>query len=142
MQDSVELLKECDSGSKTAVNSIKEVLDNVQSEKLLKILSTALTEHEKLGDEVHDLLNKLGASGKDPAPMARAMSWMKINMKMMTSPDDKTVAHLMVDGCDMGIKQLNEYLNQYENADEEAKRLAKKLIRLEEALRDDCMAYV
>ncbi len=142
MQDTVELLKECDSGSKTAVNSIKEVLDNVQSQKLLEIMSEALSEHEALGDDIHQMLNEFGESGKEPAPMARAMSWMKINMKMITSPDDKSVAGLMVDGCDMGIKKLNEYLNQYTGASDGAKRLAERLIKLEKSFREDCLAFV
>lgn len=142
MTDTTALLKECDSGCKTAVNSIREVLDNTQSEQLLKILTNSLNDHESLGNEIHEMLSQLGEKGKEPPTVARAMSWMKINVKMITSPDDKCIAGLMVDGCDMGIKQLNEYLNKYETADEKAKKLTKKLIKLEEAFRDECLKYV
>ena len=41
MENTVNLLKECDAGTKTAVNSIKEVLDNVESEQLLTLLTDA-----------------------------------------------------------------------------------------------------
>ena len=34
-EDTINLLKECDAGTKTAVSSIKEVLDNVKSKDLL-----------------------------------------------------------------------------------------------------------
>ena len=41
---------------------------------------------------------------------------------------DKTIADLMTDGCNMGVKSLNQYLNQYEAADEKKKDIAKRLI--------------
>ncbi len=46
---------------------------------------------------------------------------------------DATVADLITDGCNMGVKSLNRYLNRYAAADEKAKTVA-KLIRLEEKL--------
>ena len=79
MEDTEKMLKECDAGTKTAVNSIKEVLDNVKSEELLKLLTTSLSEHEDIGNEIADSLREMGGHGKDPNPMARVMSWMKIN---------------------------------------------------------------
>ena len=138
----VDLLKECDSGVKTAVNSIKEVLDNINSQSLRELLTDGLTCHESLGNEIHEMLSELGEKGKDPNPMARMMSWMKINIKMLEKPEDKNVAHLMFDGCSMGVKQLSEYLNKYSDADEKSQRLAKKLIDCEEKLAADLKEYL
>ena len=140
--DTIHLLKECDSGTKTAVNSIKEVLDNVSSEALQGILSDSVQEHEKIGNEVHSLLSEFGESGKDPAPMARAMSWMKINAKLLNDPSDETIAALMTDGCNMGIKQVATYENKYPTADKKAHNLAKKLIREEQHLLEELRAYL
>ena len=47
---------------------------------------------------------------------------------------DATIANLMTDGCNMGVKSLNKYLNQYEAADEVSKDITKRLINLEEEL--------
>lgn len=138
----IDLLKECDSGSKTAVSSIREVLDNTSKEELLTLLTQSLKEHEEIGDEIHRLLSEAGESGKEPNPMAKAMSWLKINIKMLEKPEDKNIAHLMFDGCSMGVKQLSEYLNKYDEADDEAKRLAKRLIKLEEKLAKDLKTYL
>ncbi|MGN0447502.1 MAG: hypothetical protein ACI4GC_03030 [Acutalibacteraceae bacterium] len=142
MEDTVNLLKECDAGTKTAVNSIKEVLDNVKSEQLLTKLTECLHEHEEIGNEIDELLKENNSQGKEPNPMARAMSRIKINFKMLEKGDDKTIANLMTDGCNMGIKQLSSYLNEYTNADEKAKRLAKRLIKSEERLIEDLKAYL
>ena len=142
MENTVNLLKECDAGTKTAVNSIREVLDNVESEQLLTLLTDALSEHEDIGNEIAETLREMGGHGKDPNPMARVMSWMKINFKMLEKGDDKTVAALMLDGCNMGVKQLSAYLNEYENADDKSKRLAKRLINCEEKLAKDLKNYL
>ena len=138
----IDFLKECDSGSKTAVSSIREVLDNTSKEELLTLLTQSLKEHEEIGDEIHRLLSEARESGKEPNPMANAMSWLKINIKMLEKPEDKNIAHLMFDGCSMGVKQLSEYLNKYDEADDEAKRLAKRLIKLEEKLAKDLKVYL
>ena len=47
---------------------------------------------------------------------------------------DSTIAELMTDGCNMGVKSLNKYLNQYKAADEVSKDICKRLINLEEKL--------
>ena len=142
MEDTEKLLKECDAGTKTAVNSIREVLDNVKSEELLSLLTDSLSEHEEIGNEISEMLRGMGGHGKDPNPMARVMSWMKINIKMLEKPEDKNIAHLMFDGCSMGVKQLSEYLNKYNDADEKSQRLAKKLINCEEKLACELKAYL
>lgn len=140
--DTVNLLKECDSGTKTAVTSIREVLDNVKNENLLSLLTASLKEHEKLGDETKELLNERGEDGKEPPAMAKIGSWMKINMKLLDKPTDKTVAGLMTDGCNMGIKQLSVYFNKYPTADKDAKRIAQKLIDEENDLLEKLREYL
>lgn len=142
MEDTLNLLKECDAGTKTAVNSIKEVLDNVKSQKLLTLLTESLDTHADIGDEISQALREAGGHGKDPNPMARVMSWMKINFKMLEKGDDKTIAALMLDGCNMGVKQLSAYLNEYENADDKSKKLAEKLIESEEKLASELKNYL
>lgn len=140
--DTVSLLKECDAGVKTAVNSIDEVFGSVKSEDLRRMLNDSRDKHTKIGDEIHRELNLAGESGKDPNPMARAMSWMKINWKMSEKPSDATVANLMYDGCSMGVKSLAKYMNQYPNADNSSKGHAERLIELEDTLMSDLRTFM
>ena len=132
--DTVELIKECDAGVKTAVKSIDEVLDTVVDNEMKKMLVENKKDHEKIQNEIDKLLDKYNKEGKEPSPMAKAMSWTKINIKIMTDKSDKTVADLITEGCNMGIKTLNKYKNQYEKADKVAVSIADKLIQLEEQL--------
>lgn len=132
--DTIELLKECDSGSKMAVSSIDEVLDKVESSELRKLLTESKDHHSKLGNDLHAILNEYGIESKDPNPMAKGMSWMKTNVKIGMREGDETIADLMTEGCDMGIKSLNKYLNQYKAADNKAKDICSRLISIEEEL--------
>ena len=74
--------------------------------------------------------------------MAKGMSWMKTNMKLVMHESDATIADLMTDGCNMGVKSLHKYLNQYKAADEKSKDIAKKLINIEEKLTVDIRGYL
>ena len=141
-QDTVKLLRECDAGVKMGVSSIEDVLDNVRSGEMKRILETCKAEHDKLETEIRRLLEKYHDDGKDPNPMAKGMSWMKTNMKMAMNESDATIADLMTDGCNMGVKSLNMYLNQYKAADEVSKDIAKRLINLEEKLAIDLRDYL
>lgn len=66
--------------------------------------------------------------------MAKGMSWIKTNVKLVMKESDQTIADLMTDGCNMGVKSLNKFLNQFKAADEKSKDITKKLSDLEEKL--------
>jgi hypothetical protein len=141
-EDTIKLLRECDAGVKMGVSSIDDVLDKVQSDKLLNILHESKDKHQQLGSKIHKILNEYGEDTKEPNPMAKSMSWIKTNVMLAMDKTDKTIADLMTDGCDMGVKSLNKYLNQYSGANDEAKAFAKELISLEESLAKDIRSYL
>ncbi len=141
-QDTIRLLRECDAGVKMGVASIDDVLKYVKSENLKKYLSSCKDEHIKLNDEIQQLLDKYHDDGKNPNPMAKGMSYIKTNVKLAVDESDETIADLMTDGCNMGVKSLNKYLNEYEAADEVSKDIAKRLINLEERLTIDIREYL
>ena len=141
-QDTVKLLRECDAGIKMGVSSIDEVLEYVKSERLKKYLCDCKTEHNKLGIEVQEALDCFGDEGKNPNPIAKGMSWMKTNIKLSMQESDHTIADLITDGCNMGVKSLNRYLNQYKAADEHSKDITKRLINLEEQLAIDLRDFL
>lgn len=132
--DTIYLLKECDAGSKMAVTSIDEILEGVKSDNLKQLLSESKTHHEQLGNEIHSLLLEYNSEEKEPGTMAKGMSWLKTNMKLSMHNNDATVADLITDGCNMGIKSLHKYLNQYPAANQKVKDICNRLISIEEIL--------
>ena len=132
--DTIKLLRECDAGIKMGVSTIDEVLQYVKSEDLKKYLNECKDEHNNLDKKLQELLDKYKDNGKEPNPIAKGMSWIKTNMKLSMNESDGTIADLITDGCNMGVKSLSKYLNEYAAADEESKDICKKLIKLEEKL--------
>ena len=141
-KDTVRLLRECDSGIRMGVDSIEDVLDYVGSRPLHKLLSDCRDRHEALGRETDSLLKRYGDEGKSPSPIAKGMSKMKTGVMLSMHDSDHTIADLITDGCNMGVKSLSRYLNQYAAADESSKEIAKKLISLEDKLAEDVRAWL
>ena len=140
--DTIDLLRECNAGVKMGVTSIEEVIDKVESERLLDRLNRCKDEHQRLGSEIHALLNEYHDEGKDPNPMAKGMSWIKTNVMLSVKESDSTIADLITDGCNMGVKSLYRYLNQYAAADEKTKDITKQLIKIEEDVITDMREFL
>ena len=141
-QDTIKLLRECDAGIKMGVKSIDDVEKYVKSEDMKRTLNQSKAEHEKLEGEINAMLTTYHDDGKEPNPIATGMSWIKTNVKLGMNHSDATVADLMTDGCNMGVKSLSGYLNKYEAASERSKDIAKKLIKIEADLGESMRAYL
>ncbi len=141
-QDTIKLLRECDAGIKMGVKSIVDVLDRVESKELKELLHACKDRHDELDKELQEMLGRFEDEGKDPNFMAEAMAKVKTEVKLQMNEDDKTIADLITDGCNMGVKSLNKYLNQYAAADEKSKDITKRLINLEAKLAVDLREYL
>ena len=96
--DTIYLLKECDTGSKMAVSTIDEVIEKISDSSMKQLLTESREHHEKLGNEIHSQLIGHHTEEKDPSVMAKSMSWMKTNMKLGMDNSDATIADLVTDG--------------------------------------------
>ena len=141
-QDTIRLLRECDAGVRMGTASMEDVLSHVKNSASRDYLAGCKAEHEALDNEIQALLDRYHDSGKEPNPLAKGMSWVKTNVKLGMDGSDNTIAELMTDGCNMGIKSLSQYLNQYQAADEDSKNLAKRLIGLEERMASNIRQYL
>lgn len=141
-QDTIRLLRECDAGVKMGISSIEDVMEYVQHDGLRQCLNRCKDEHQKLEREIREKLHDCHDEGKEPNPMAKGMSWIKTNVRLAMKESDSTIAELVTDGCNMGVKSLNKYLNQYQAADEVSKDIAKRLINQEEKLAVDMRKFL
>ena len=130
-QDTVELLKECDAGCKMAIDSMEQISKYVSDDKLKTIIQKYNGSHIKMEEDIHRLLNTIGEEDKEPNPIAKASSWIQSEVKMMMNCDSKQAAHLLTDGCNMGVKSLCEYKNQYKAAEDKSVQICDKLCDLE-----------
>lgn len=141
-EDTIKLLKECDAGIKMGMESINEVIDYVKSKQLKDDLINCLNEHQQLIHDIDKLLDQYHEDGKEVNIMAKSMSWLKTNMMLIVNESDQTIADIMYDGCNMGVKSLHRYLNQYVAASEEVKNLCKKIIKSESELAINIRKYL
>lgn len=140
--DTIKLLRECDAGIKMGITSIDDVLEYVSGDSFKQYLIDCKDNNRKLQVEIQSLLDSYHDDGKEPNTMAKGMSWIKTNAKLIMNESDQTIADLITDGCNMGVKSLNRYLNQYKAADEKAKDVTKRLIELEEKLTKDICQFL
>ena len=126
-KDTIELLKECDAGCKMAIDSMEQISKYVKDDRLKSIIKKYNGAHIKLEEDIHRLLNNAGEEQKEPNPIAKASSWIQSEVKMMMNTDSKQAAHLLTDGCNMGVKSLCEYKNAYKAADEKSVAMCEKL---------------
>ena len=140
--DTILLLKECDSGLKMAISSLDEVLDLIKNNEFKEICITSKNKHQTLKKEVDQLLKEHHLQEKEPSLIAKGMSWLKMNFKIQMNEDDQTIASLLFEGCSMGIETLYKYLHQYENASSKIKKVTEKLIEIEKELSQNIQNYL
>lgn len=140
--DTIRLLRECNAGIKMGILSLDDVMENVRSEELRSLLQESRDTHCRLGSDTRQYLERYHDDGKEPAAMARMMSWLKANVKLEGDDVDSKAADMITDGCNMGIKSLHRYLNQYPAAEKNVKKLANELIDAEETLIQDLREYL
>ena len=91
---------------------------------------------------MQNLLEIYSDDGKEPNPIAKSMSWIKTNIKLNVNESDATVADLITDGCNMGVRSLSKYLNEYKAADEASKDIAKRIISSENRLAGEVSQFL
>lgn len=139
--NTVQLLRECSSGCQMGMASVKKMREYVEDPKLNNLLEAYGEKHRGLEGRISGILSKCGEEGA-PSKMAEAMANMEMSMKMFMHPDDHEVAKLMMDGCNMGIQSVSEYVNKYPDASKESQDVAKDLIKIEEDFMQEMKGFV
>lgn len=142
LSETKELLQSVNSGCKSATSSMEQVLQYVHDSQLEQLITLCNREHIAIGDECHELLNRINEEEKDPPAMAKVFSWLSTEVKMTIEDDNHQIAKIMMDGCNMGIQSLCEYINKYEKASQDSKKLARRLVAVEEKFMVDLKKYL
>lgn len=142
MDDTLKLLKECNSGCKNATNSMEHAQKYVKNEGLKSLIAEYDKRHISLGDECHKLLSELGVSEKDPDTMGKMMTKAGVEMRLMMNDTSEHIAGMLLDGCSMGIKSVGKYINQYPTASPESVNLARRIVSTEQEFMNKLIVYL
>lgn len=140
--DTKKLLKECNSGCKSATNSMEQVMEFIKDNNLKELIEKYNKAHIRIGDECHQMLNKINEEEKDPQTVAKTMAWFSTELKLIINDDISKIADILIDGCNMGIKSLSKYLNKYKEASSDSIGLTHKLIKIEQDMMNDLLMYL
>ena len=88
------------------------------------------------------MLHACGETGKMPDAMAAIMAKTTTQLKMMVREDNHQAAKILMDGCNMGIQSVSEYINKYKAASKESISIAKSLITTEEDFMCDLKRFL
>lgn len=141
-EDTVLLLKECNSGCKMATNSMEQVKPYIEKENFKSLIENYNSRHIEIGDTCHQMLNSNGKDEKDPQSIQKIVSWVSTEVKLRINEDDEKIAEMLMDGCNMGIKSVSKYVNKYKNASPESLDLAHKLVKIEQDFLNDLLIYL
>lgn len=137
-----QLLKECSSGCKMAINNFNQIRDFITDGKLKTLIDRYDKKHKELEEEVGKILQENGEEEQEPGMMATVFSRVMADLKLMVHKDDTQVAKLVMDGCNMGIQTLSEFINKYEHASTKSVSLAKKIVKTEEELMQELKEFL
>ena len=141
-EDSIQLLKEIDSGCFMAINSLHQMEESDMPTDQHDMLTKYVEQHDAIQKEASTLLHRNDETDKQPGMMASAMSWLTTEIKMMLHDDSTQIAKIMMNGCNMGIQSISETMNKYDKASKESKALAEKLVKEEENFMKELKGYL
>ncbi len=142
MDDTVSLLKECDAGLIMARDSLTQALNYAKAHNFSNMLKKYYDEHTKLETDVKNKLLENNEGEKKPNVIGRTAAKGMTNMKLMLNGRDEKIADIMMDGCNMGIKNVSKYMNQYGGSKEDALRLANSIVVLEQNFANELRQYL
>ena len=141
-EDSIQLLKEIDSGCFMAINSLHQMEEYDMPTDQHDMLTKYVEQHDAIQKEASTLLHRNDETDKQPGMMASAMSWLTTEIKMMLHDDSTQIAKIMMNGCNMGIQTIREHMTQYKDAATEVMKLAEKLIKVEENMFKEAETFI
>lgn len=131
-EQTLNVLEECSSGCKMAIESMQQIREYVKNEKLAEVIEAASQKHCKLEERTSKALVSHGQYGKSPGKTAQAYAWLTTEIKMMIRDDSQQIAKIMTNGCNMRIQSIMAVINSNPEADRESLDIARDIVKAEE----------
>ncbi len=101
-----EILAEIYRNAQLALQSIADILPQVEDEDLRTELKAQHEEYEQLSSKAAKLAKDRNIEVKEPNPFKKAMIWGSIKMSTLTDNSRQHIADMMIQGTVMGITAL------------------------------------
>ena len=133
IKKSEEVLAEVHRNCQLALQSISDILPEVDDTAVKEELLRQHEEYERIGSKAAILAKDKNVELKNPGPIKKAMMWSAIKMGTANDNSSQNIAQMMIRGTVNGITSLKTSLTDGEkNMDVEVKKLLNELINMEE----------
>ena len=132
--DSIALLGECTTKIDLSLSTIDRLLPSIKDRNLRCRLQESAENQKFLRSHACALLKHYGGSEKLPSSFVQGITQLKNSTRLAIRNDDTTIAYLVAEGCDRGVKSLSRSQNRHCMADPDAIQLSQELIRCQDGL--------
>ena len=130
---SEEALSEIYRNTNLAMQSIEDILPEVDHEGMSKELRSQHEGYSQISSKAAKVAKDKGVELKEPGLFKKAMMWSSIKMSAMMDGSKNHIAEMMIRGTVMGITSLRTTQTDLPiNPDPEVEKLLSELIDLEE----------
>ena len=138
-----EALAEIYRNAELALQSINDIMPQVEDEKVRNELSAQHEAYEHFSARASILAKDKGIELKEPNPFKKMMMWSSIKMNSMTDNSPAHIAEMMAQGSLMGITALRKTAGELSpEGNEEIKKLLEEMIETEENFEKTWKAYI
>ncbi len=142
-KQSEEILAEIYRNAQLALQSIHDILPQVEDEKIKQELHLQYEEYERFSARAACIAKDRGIELKEPNMFKKAMMWGSIKMSSLSNNSRSHIADMMLQGTVMGISALRASENQtFDNANEDIMQLLKDMILKEEEFEKTWKTYL
>ena len=127
-----EVLAEIYRNAELALQSINDIMPQVDDHETREELSRQHEEYEKFSSRACAIAKDLGIDLKAPNPFKKMMMWGSIKMNTLTDNSRSHIAEMMIQGTVMGISALRSSAGEMENGNEQIVALLDEMIKTEE----------
>lgn len=132
IKSTAEALAEIYRNTQLALQSIANILPEVDDEKIKTELMSQHEEYERFSAKAAMLAKDENVELKEPNPMKKMMMWGSIKMNTLTNNSPSHIADMMLQGTVMGISALRTTLGEITMQEGDVVSLLKEMISMEE----------
>lgn len=138
-----EALAEIYRNAQLALQSIANILPQVEDEEVKTELSAQHEQYEQFSARAAILAKDKGLELKDPNPFKKMMLWGSVKMNSMMDNSRSHIADMMAQGSLMGITSLRTTAGELSpDGDEEIRKLLDDMIETEEIFEKKWKTYL
>lgn len=132
MNGNTELLQFIYQNAEMGANTIGQILDIVEDEKLKQHLNAQHKEYQDITAEAKTLLQDHGCDEKGISKFDQIKTYLMINLQTLSDKSASHIAEMLIIGSNMGIIDATRKLKKYKDVEKEIRTLMKRLMEFEE----------